>query len=98
MEQLSLIFNPTKLATFVTAAGATPLQASTVNGANVPEITGGVVSLTVIVCVQVAVFKIVFSPESLNRLLFVSAYSVTVYVRVTTCGQVFVFALLAAVI
>ena len=58
--------------------------------ATVEEALAGIVksALSIInVCVQVCVFKTVFSPKSLISLLFGSAYSVTVKVLVTFPSQ-----------
>ena len=79
--QLSEIVRPaaSNAATVVIAAGASVSeQPVAFTAGNVPVTTGAVVSLILIVCVQVVVFKIVFSPESLTSLLFGSAYSVIV--------------------
>ena len=79
--QLSEIVKPaaSNADTVVMAVGASvseqPVAFTTVN---VPVTTGAVVSLMLMVCVQVVVFKMVFSPESLTSLLFGSAYSVIV--------------------
>ena len=83
--QLSEIVKPaaSNAATVVKATGASVNeQPFAFTADNVPVTTGTVVSFILIVCEQVVVFTIVFSPESLTSLLFGSAYSVIVYVLI----------------
>ena len=79
--QLSEIVKPavSNAVTVVIADGAAAIeQPSVFEAVKVPVTTGAVVSLMLMVCVQVVVFKTVFSPASLISLLFGSAYSVIV--------------------
>ena len=84
--QLSEIVKPaaSNATTVVIAAGAAVVeQPLAFTADNVPVTTGTVVSFMLMVCVQEVVFNTVFSPISLISLLFGSAYSVIVKVRVT---------------
>ena len=84
--QLSDIVKPaaSNATTVVNAAGASAeVHPLAFTAGNVPAKTGAVVSLMLMVWVHEVVFKTVFSPVSLISLLFGSAYSVIVKVRIT---------------
>ena len=81
IEQLSEMVKPaaSNAVTVVIADGAAEIEHPVAfEAVKLPNTTGTLVSLMLMVCVQEVVFKTVFSPASLISLLFGSAYSVIV--------------------